>query len=251
MNKFAILSIVIALAAVASAHSVPSLSLEDDAAGEISELTIKPDDDGEVAYLAEEHKIFEDFCRAARDEVFTFIDNKKKEGVATIFAAFFGNINEITQELEKIQKAEAAKANESILKGEAEPVEGEEAQQSGGLLKSVGGALASYAKALAAATVEQVRVRAAYLKQNLNGETATEMVQQTCSQVQLSLQPRLTQLFKDTKAEIAASEPTKEVKEMLAKTNTLDKVGCITSGRVSKLVRACGFLSGGLSMLQG
>lgn len=246
MNKFAILSIlVVGLVAGASAASI---DLEDSKQfQELSEFKIKPDDSGEVAFLAPEHRIFEDYCRRSRDLVYTYIQDQNKQMVANIFATFFGSINEVTEQLQEIQKSEAERAADAIKEGKIEPLNKEtmteeeikeHIEKSAGLLRTVGGALANYAKALGQAAIKELMTRLTLLQKTFNIENFREVLQQTCTRVQLEMHTEVQKMFRKYKAEMKADELTPEQSKAMSEA-TYEKVGCLTTGRARKVANVC------------
>lgn len=244
MNKSTILAVaVLGLVAFVSASPVPG---ESDIDSEISELKIKPTDDGEVKYLAPEHQIFTSFCKDSRDETYTFFADLNKEVLSNMFAIFFGSISDVTEQLKAVQDVEAEKAVEAIKTGVDPLPEGQvtkeqaaaHVEKSVGLLARIGGALSSYAKALGDAAMKELLVRLTLLKSTVSMENFKDVVTQFCGKIQLELVPRLQKMFKDNKADIKKDEPSKETASMLANA-AFEKVGCLTTGRVRKAVNVC------------
>lgn len=262
MNKLAILMTVLAaLIACSAAHDEEEIE-------QYSQLRIMPTDETETYYLTDENQIFHDYCIQSRDEIQKFIDETVNEASALVYDAFYESATDVGSEVLKnsintissielvdknaVEEATALvelntlETNDEVMTKEEAKENLQENVESLSLLQTV----SKSAKLVINSVIETVKLQVfsklALLRAKYDGETLKEKISDACASLTYGLHRRLEGMLNSTKKSIkqsaAEQTPAQEaLLEVISKAR-IDNVGCLSVGRITKIVRVCDIL---------
>lgn len=226
-----------ALVALFVFAAVAAVRAEDIYDDEMSQLSILPDDDAEVAGLTPDTQVFSDFCIESRDEVKNFVKGLANGAASSVYGYLFSSTNDAGAAVLDAEKESVASGANSIENAPQDPASAQE--QARTLLGLVANAVGVVRDAIVRTAKTHVQERIEYLKSLANPDTLREMVGDVCHSLTLDLRRKLDSKLTQTKNALkksAAASP--QIAEAVGKVR-LENVGCVTVGRVAKVVKAC------------
>lgn len=259
MNKLFAITL-LSLIALASATVAPLEESPIDAAefDEESQAAF-PSDDVETASLNEDTKIFSDFCISSRDEIQSYIKSSIDGGVSNVFTAVMTDVNEIGKDILNAEKS-AVEAGAAIIKDEVVPTTEEQQPaakiesevnenlnrvQALSRLEKLGVAIRGVLSAVVQTASSRFGERVAMLKSMMNADVAKGALESACGAVVGDLARNMETNFNKFKTEVRASASKssnpKNIYDVINKAK-MDNVGCVTLGRLTKLVGFCNIM---------
>lgn len=219
---------------------------------EFSMMSVIPADDEEIAYLTNDNRAFSDYCIQARDDIKNFMRSSAHGAAASVFDTLFTQVNDVGSDLLQAESSALKEGTEliqqhSVPQSDAATPEVkenlEETVENLSLIQTVSKAVKVVINAVIETAKSAAFQRFAMLRAQLNGDNLKEKLNDACSTISLDLQRKLESKMQQTKNSMRASagKPGAPTMETIQKAR-YDNVGCLTTGRVGKIVKFCDFL---------